>query len=93
MRDTWNPKPTILHACTSLKEHYGLIHLKELALKPGFHAHIELVAHDQGNTPWDYVLENCRAHIPPESWVMIEHIPSLEDGRRTIPAILKLADA
>ncbi|MBK1875515.1 sugar phosphate isomerase/epimerase family protein [Pelagicoccus mobilis] len=90
-RDMVDPRNTILNACSTLKGHYDLVHLKELAIVPGFHIHSELVAHDAGNTPWDLVLEQCCDQLGSDSWVVIEHIPNLEDGKRSIPQILSLA--
>jgi len=89
--DIWNPVPKTTHVCRALREHIGILHLKEIGMVPGYYVQLELLAHGSGATPWDVVLRECADHVPEDSWVIIEHIESLEDGRAAVPLITRIA--
>jgi len=91
--DIWNPRPKVLENCRLLKDHIGLLHLKEVDMVPGYYVQIELAPHDKGPTPWDLILKECSDSVPEDSWVIIEHIANLDDGRRAVALMKKTAQS
>jgi sugar phosphate isomerase/epimerase len=89
--DMWDPSPKIRDVCRGLEGHYGLVHLKEVALREGFHIHIDLAPFDKGPTPWDLVLREIAPRTPADAWVILEHITSIEDGRRALALLRQCA--
>ncbi len=83
-RDLWNPAPKVEHICTSLAGHYGLGHIKGIALKDGFHIHAELTPITEDPTDWEQVLTLMAPHVPQDSWVILEHVASLEEAEMSI---------
>ena len=55
--DLWDSRETVHHICTSLAGHYGLGHIKEIALAEGFHIHAGLAPLGQGVTDWAEALK------------------------------------
>jgi sugar phosphate isomerase/epimerase len=90
--DMWDPSAKIREVCRGLEGHYGLVHLKEVALREGFHIHIDLAPFDKGPTPWDLVLRETAPHTPADAWVILEHIESIEDGRRAVDLLRQSAE-
>jgi len=89
--DLWNPAPKVEHICTSLAGHYGLGHLKGIALKKGFHIHAELVPITEDPTNWEQVLKLMAPHVPDDSWVILEHVASLEEAEKSIAHLREAA--
>ncbi len=81
--DLWDATETVEHVCTALAGHYGLGHLKEVALEEGFHIHAGLAPIGTGVTDWAGVLRLMAPHVPSDSWVILEHVLSPEEGRRS----------
>lgn len=79
--DLWNPTQKVELICTALAGHYGLGHLKGVALQDGFHIHAGLVPITQDPTDWAQVLRLLNLHLPNDSWVILEHVLSPEEGR------------
>ncbi len=79
--DLWDSTETVRHICTSLAGHYGLAHIKEVALAEGFHIHASLAPIGTGVTDWAEVLRLMAPHVPEDSWVILEHVLSPEEGR------------
>lgn len=86
--DLWDARETVERICTTLAGHYGLGHLKEIALAEGFHIHAGLSPLGTGVTDWAQVLRLMAPHIPSDSWVILEHVLSPEEGRASY-ALLK----
>lgn len=82
--DLWDPRETVAHVCTALAGHYGLGHLKEVALDEGFHIHAGLAPLGQGPTDWAQVLRLMAPHLPADSWVILEHVQTPEEGRASV---------
>lgn len=85
-----DPQPCAAEACSRLAGHYGLVHLKEIALAEGFHLHAGLVPLGKGLTDWGNVLRLAAPHIPADSWVMVEHCSDAAEARASIGLIRSL---
>jgi sugar phosphate isomerase/epimerase len=81
--DLWDSTERVEHVCTMLAGHYGLGHLKEVALMEGFHIHAGLAPIGTGITDWAEVLRLMAPHIPNDSWVILEHVLSPKEGRQS----------
>jgi sugar phosphate isomerase/epimerase len=90
--DLWESSATVRHICTALAGHYGLGHIKEIALADGFHMHAGLAPLGSGVTDWEQVLRLMAPHLPADSWLILEHVQSLEEGRASL-ALLRAAAA
>ena len=88
--DLWDSKETVRHFCITLAGHYGLGHVKEVALSEGFHIHAGLVPLGAGNTDWAEMLRLVAPHMPEDSWVILEHVATPEEGRNSL-GILRAA--
>lgn len=82
--DLWDPDQKVAHVCTSLAGHYGLGHIKGVALKSGFHIHAELAPITTDPTNWQQVLELMAPNLPDDSWVILEHVSSPEEARSSL---------
>ncbi len=82
--DLWDPAQKVEHICTALAGHYGLGHIKGVALKEGFHIHAALAPVTEDPTDWAQVLRLMNPHVPEDSWVILEHILSPEEGRASL---------
>ena len=83
-QDLWDPRGKVRHVCTALAGHYGLGHIKEIALSDGFHIHAGLAPLGAGLTDWSEVLRLMAPHLPPDSWVILEHVQTPEEGRASV---------
>ncbi len=90
--DLWDSCRTVEHICTALAGHYGLGHIKEIALAEGFHIHAGLAPLGQGVTDWAQVLRLMAPHLPDESWVILEHVQTPEEGRNSIRLLRAAAE-
>lgn len=88
--DLWDPTATVRHVCTALAGHYGLGHIKEVALAEGFHIHAGLAPLGEGTTDWTEVLRLMAPHVPEDSWVILEHVQTPEEARSSL-ALLRTA--
>lgn len=75
------PEQTIRDVCEGLAGHVGLVHVKEVAVSEGFHVHMGLAPLAEGNTDWALLLQLISPHVPEDSWVILEHVLSVEQGR------------
>ncbi len=82
--DMLSPHATIEHVCTALAGHYGLAHVKEIALIDDFHIHIGLTPVGMGPTPWAQVLKWIAPHMPADSWLILEHVLTPEEARNSV---------
>jgi sugar phosphate isomerase/epimerase len=90
--DLWDSRETVRHICTALAGHYGLGHVKEVVLAEGFHIHAGLAPLGAGNTDWAEMLRLMAPHMPEDSWVILEHVATPEEGRNSLE-ILRAAAA
>jgi sugar phosphate isomerase/epimerase len=81
LSDMWNPANTVEHVCETLSGHYGLGHVKGIALKDGFHIHIDLAPLADDPTDWAQVLRLAQPHLPDDSWMILEHVQTPEEAR------------
>jgi sugar phosphate isomerase/epimerase len=80
--EMWDCTETVRNACRSLAGHYGLVHVKDVVLREGFHIHVDLAPIDEGACDWTLMLKEAAPHVPDDSWVVLEHIASPEEARR-----------
>lgn len=90
--DLWDPRERVRKVCSELAGHYGLGHLKEVALQEGFHIHAGLAPLGSGSTDWGQVLSQMAPHVPTDSWVVLEHVQTPEEARASV-ALLRCAAA
>lgn len=90
-RDMVDPADLIQAVCTELAGHYGLGHVKEVALAEGFHIHAGLVPLGEGPTDWAEVLRRMAPHLPEDSWVLLEHVQSPQEARASVALLLDAA--
>lgn len=88
--DLWDSRETVRHVCMALAGHYGLGHVKEVALAEGFHIHAGLAPLGAGNTDWAEMLRLMAPHMPEDSWLILEHVATPEEGRNSLN-ILRIA--
>ncbi len=91
--DLWDPTETVAHICTSLAGHYGLGHIKEIALAEGFHIHAGLAPLGTGPTDWVQVLTLMAPHMPDDSWLILEHVLSPEEATSSLALLREAAVA
>ena len=91
-QDLWDPTSKVEHVCTALAGHYGLGHIKEVALHEGFHIHAGLAPLGNGLTNWTQVLRLMAPHLPEDSWIILEHVLSPEEGCASIELLRTAAD-
>lgn len=91
--DLWNPQATVERVCTDLAGHYGLVHVKEVALDEGFHIHAGLAPLGEGPTDWGQMLGLIAPHVPDDSWVILEHVQTAEEGRASLALVREAAKA
>ena len=89
--DLWDPAKTVEHVCTALAGHYGLVHLKEIGLHEGFHIQSGLTPIGTGPTDWGQVLRLVAPHVPEDSWVILEHVLSADEGRASLALLREAA--
>lgn len=89
--DVWKPEPKVAHICQTLAGHYGLVHLKGVALKEGFHIHIALAPITEDQTDWSQVLGLVALHLPDDSWCILEHILTPEEARASVAHLQQAA--
>jgi sugar phosphate isomerase/epimerase len=82
--EMWHPGLAVDHICTALAGHYGLVHIKDLALIEGFHIHIVLAPLGSSPTDWGQVLGLVAPHMPADSWVILEHVQTKEEARASL---------
>jgi sugar phosphate isomerase/epimerase len=82
--DLLDSHETVRHVCTALAGHYGLAHIKEVALAEGFHIHAGLVPLGEGVTDWSQLLRLIAPQLPEDSWVILEHVQTVEEARHSL---------
>ncbi len=91
-REALDPSATVRDVCTGLAGHYGLVHLKEVGIEEGFHLHMALKPIGEGRTDWAELLRLAAGHIPDDSWAILEHVLSPEEGRRSCERLRAAAE-
>ncbi|RME67270.1 MAG: sugar phosphate isomerase/epimerase [Verrucomicrobia bacterium] len=71
----------------------GLVHLKEVALQPGFHFHAGLVPIGSGRTDWKRVLRAAAQIAPADTWVVIEHCAGAEEAGNAVTIVREASRA
>lgn len=80
-RNAVAPEQILHDTCKGLADHVGLVHIKEVSVSEGFHLHMGLAPLAEGHTDWALLLELIAPYVPEDSWVILEHILSTEQGR------------
>jgi len=91
-QDLWDPAPKVQHICNGLAGHYGLGHVKGVALKDGFHIHVELAPITEDSTDWSQMLRLMAPHMPDDSWLILEHMFTPEEARASLAMLRKAAE-
>ncbi len=91
VRDVWNSTKTVEHVCTALAGHYGLGHIKDVALTDGFHVHMGLGPLGSSNTDWSQVLRLMKPHLPDDSWLILEHVATPEEADLSLQVLREAA--
>jgi len=86
-----HPARAVEDVCTGLAGHYGLVHVKEVAVSEGFHVHMGLVPLGMGHTDWAQMLRLVSPHMPEDSWLILEHVLSPEEGRQSYRVLMDAA--
>jgi sugar phosphate isomerase/epimerase len=81
--DLLDPRERVEQVCFRLAGHYGLVHLKEIALQEGFHIQAGLAPIGRGRTDWAQMLGLIAPRVPEDSWVILEHVQTPEEGRNS----------
>jgi len=76
-----NPTETARHVCETLGGHYTMAHVKDLAMVPGVHIHIDEAPFGTGVSDWVTALGYMARDLPEDGWVILEHAKTLEDAR------------
>jgi sugar phosphate isomerase/epimerase len=79
--DMWRATESARHAVALLGPHTGIVHIRDLALAPGFHIHIGLCPLGAGPTDWDTILPLIAPYVPGDAWVVLEHVKDAEEAR------------
>lgn len=91
--DLIDPSAAVAHICSTLAGHYGLVHVKEVALNDGFHLHAGLAPLGAGATDWEQFLRLVAPQLPADSWVILEHVSSLDEARQSVAYLRRAAAA
>jgi len=91
-RDFIDPNDTVKQVCTKLAGHYGLGHIKDIALKDGFHLNAGLAPLGSSPTNWANVLKLMEPHMPDDSWLILEHVLSPEEARNSVAYLRNAAE-
>ena len=91
-QDIWDPAPKVAQICNELAGHYGLGHVKGVALKDGFHIHVELAPITEDRTDWSQMLRLMAPHLPTDSWLILEHMFTPEEARDSLAHLRNAAD-
>lgn len=91
-QDLWDPAPKVERICNGLGGHYGLGHVKGVALKDGFHIHVELAPITEDRTDWSQMLRLMAPHMPADSWLILEHMFTPEEARASLAHLRRAAD-
>jgi sugar phosphate isomerase/epimerase len=91
-REAIAPDRFVEHLCSALAGHYGLVHLKEINVAEGFHLHMGLCPIGSGHTNWSQLLRLAGPHVPQDSWVILEHVSSADEARRSIQILRAAAE-
>ena len=89
--DLLNSDEKVKHVCTALAGHYGLGHIKEIALAEGFHIHAGFSPLGKGVTDWAEVLRLMSPNLPDDSWLIVEHVQSDDEARSNLKYLRKAA--
>ena len=89
--DFTNPRRLIAETCEGLAPHYGLVHIKDIGLREGFHIHMDLAPLGTSPTDWSDVLARVSEHLPHDSWVVLEHVQSEAEAVASLAFIKRAA--
>jgi sugar phosphate isomerase/epimerase len=88
-----DPAATVEAVCSQLAGHYGLGHIKDIGLDEGFHLHMGLAPLGTSPTDWSDVLRRMSLHLAEDSWLILEHIQTPEEGRASAQLLRAAAQA
>jgi sugar phosphate isomerase/epimerase len=91
VRDIWNSENTVEHSCNGFAGHYGLGHIKDVALAEGFHVHMSLGPLGSSNTDWSQVLRLMEPNMPEDSWLILEHVSTPEEADSSLKLLREAA--
>ncbi|MXU64390.1 sugar phosphate isomerase/epimerase family protein [Oceanomicrobium pacificus] len=82
-RDYARPDQICREVCQGFSGVYGLGHIKDIGLEPGFHLQMGLAPLGTSPTNWIEVLRMMEPHMPKDSWLILEHLSDIEEARRS----------
>jgi sugar phosphate isomerase/epimerase len=91
-RELIDSRQMVDQVCTLLAGHYGLVHVKDIALSDGFHLHAGFAPLGQGPTDWEQMLRLIAPHVPGDSWVIIEHCLTPQQARADVAFLRAIAN-
>ncbi len=86
------PGPKVAHVCRTLAGHYGLVHVKDVVLKEGFHVHIDLAPLGSSPTDWAEVLRLAEPQMNADSWLVLEHVASADEAAASLAYLRRAAE-
>lgn len=86
------PGPKVAHVCRAFAGHYGLVHVKDVTLKEGFHVHIDLAPLGSSPTDWAELLRLADPHLSADSWAVLEHVASADEAATSLAHLRRAAD-
>lgn len=89
--EMWDSSRLVEHVCNTLQGHYGLGHVKDIALAEGFHIHIGLAPLGSSSTDWSQVLGLMAPSLPEDSWVILEHVATAEEASNSLRLLRQAA--
>ena len=91
LKDLIDPEPICRSVMPKLEGKVGIVHLKGIALQEGFHIQAGLAPITDDPTDWKLVLEETNRVVDDDTWAILEHVLSEEEGDRSIPFIKQIA--
>ncbi|MDJ1009231.1 MAG: TIM barrel protein [Paracoccaceae bacterium] len=83
-RDYIAPGPRCAEVVEGYAGAYGLGHIKDIGLNDGFHIDMGLAPLGASPTDWVAVLAGMAPHMPPDAWLILEHVSDLAEARRSV---------
>ena len=91
LKDLIDPEPICRTMIPKYNGKVGIVHFKGIALDEGFHIHAGLKPITEDPTDWRFVLEETSKVVEADTWVILEHVLSEEEGEKSIMHIKNLA--
>lgn len=91
LRDLIDPTKICREVHPKYKGKVGIVHFKGIGLEEGFHISAGLAPITEDPTDWKLVLEETSKVIDDDTWVLLEHVLSEEEGDKSITYLREIA--